>query len=76
MGMASPSIRRDTSLFGEGVRAAVAGVSGNAQLEFLGRYCWDFRAPTFRILDELIGRFWGLDFCFSLGAWGGGSLEG
>ena len=35
----------------------------------LGRYCWDFRAPTFRILDELTGRFWGLDFCFSLGAW-------
>ena len=37
--------------------------------KLLGRYSWDFRAPTFRILDELTGRFWGLDFCFSLGAW-------
>ena len=37
--------------------------------KFLGRYCWDLRAPTFRILDELIGRLWGLDFCFCLGAW-------
>ena len=44
--------------------------------KFLGRYCWNFRASTFRILDELIGRFWGLDFSFCLGAWGGGSLEG
>ena len=35
MGMASPSLRSDTSLFGEGLRAAVAGVSGSAQLEIL-----------------------------------------
>ena len=33
--MASPSFRSDTSLFGEGLRAGVAGVSGNAQLEIL-----------------------------------------
>ena len=33
--MASPSFRSDTSLFGEGLRAGVAGVSSNAQLEIL-----------------------------------------
>ncbi len=55
--MASPSLRSDTSLFGEGLWARIAWGSGNAQLEILGRYCWDFRAPTLRILDELIGRF-------------------
>ena len=74
--MASPSIRSYTSLFREGIRARIAWASGNARLESLGRYCWNFRVPTFRILDELIGCFWGLDFCFCLGAWGGGSLEG
>ena len=35
MGMASPSLRSDTSLFGEGVRARIAWGSGNAQLESL-----------------------------------------
>ena len=30
--------------------------------KFLGRYCWNFRASTFRILDELIGSFRGLIF--------------
>ena len=35
MGMASPSLRSDTSLFGEGVRTRIAWVSGNAQLEIL-----------------------------------------
>ena len=42
----------------------------------LGRYSSDFRDPTFGILDELTGASWGLVFRFSLGAWGGGSLEG
>jgi len=35
MGMASPSLRSDTSLFGEGVRARIAWGSDNAQLEIL-----------------------------------------
>ena len=35
MGMASPSLRSDTSLFGEGVRARIAWGSGNAQFEIL-----------------------------------------
>ena len=35
MGIASPSLRSDTSLFGEGVRARIAWGSGNAQLEIL-----------------------------------------
>ena len=33
IGMASPSLRSDTSLLGEGVRARIAWESGNAQLE-------------------------------------------
>ena len=49
--MASPSIRSDTSLFGEGIRARIAWASGNAQLEILrslllgfrGIYSWDSR---------------------------------
>ena len=55
--MASPSIRSDTSLFGEGLRARIAWGSANAQLEILRPLLWNFRAPTLRILDELIGRF-------------------
>ena len=35
MGMASPSIRRDTSLFEEGLRTRIAWASSNAQLEIL-----------------------------------------
>ena len=51
MGMASPSLRSDTSLFGEGVQARIAWGSGNAQLEisrslllgFHGSYSSDSR---------------------------------
>ena len=51
MGMASPSLRSDTSLFGEGVRPRIAWESGNAQLEtprslllgFQGSYFSDSR---------------------------------
>ena len=45
--MVSPSIRSDTSLFGEGVRAAVAGVSGNAQLEILRSLLLGFQSSYF-----------------------------
>lgn len=49
--MASPSIRSDTSLFGERLRARIAWASSNAQLEILrslllgfrGIYSWDSR---------------------------------
>ena len=49
--MSSPSIRSDTSLFGERLRARIAWRSGNAQLEILrslqlgfrGIYSWDSR---------------------------------
>ena len=47
MGMASPSLRSDTSLFGEGVRAAVAGGSGNAQLEILRSLLLGFEGSYF-----------------------------
>lgn len=51
MGMASPSLRSDTSLFGKGLRTRIAWVSGNAQLEiprslllvFQGSYSSDSR---------------------------------
>ena len=33
IGMASPSLRSDTSLFGEGIRARIAWESGTALLE-------------------------------------------
>ena len=45
--MASPSIRRDTSLFGEGLRAGVAGVSGSAQLEILRSLLLGFQGSYF-----------------------------
>ena len=41
--MASPSIRSDTSLFGEGVRARIAWGSGNTQLEILRSLQLGFR---------------------------------
>ena len=41
--MASPSIRSDTSLFGEGVRARIAWASSNAQLEILRSLLLGFR---------------------------------
>ena len=49
--MSSPSLRSDTSLFGERLRARIAWRSGNAQLEILrslqlgfrGIYSWDSR---------------------------------
>ena len=44
--------------------------------KLLGRYSWDFGAPTLRILGELIECFQELDFPFPLGAWGGASQEG
>ena len=45
--MASPSIRSDTSLFGEGLRAGVARVSGNAQLEILRSLLLRFQGSYF-----------------------------
>ena len=45
--MASPSIRRDTSLFGEGVRASIAWGSGNAQLEILRSLLLGFQGSYF-----------------------------
>ena len=47
MGMASPSIRSDTSLFGEGVRARIAWGSGNAQLEILRSLLLGFQGSYF-----------------------------
>ena len=58
---APPSSRGcDTSLFGEGVRARIAWVSGNAQLEILrplqlgfrGIYSWDSRRAILAFLGE------------------------
>ena len=43
MGMASPSIRRDTSLFEEGLRTRIAWASSNAQLEILRSLQLGFR---------------------------------
>jgi len=43
IGMASPSIRSDTSLFGEGLWARIAWGSGNAQLEILRSLQLGFR---------------------------------
>lgn len=58
--MASPSIKSDTSLFGEGVRARIAWASSNAQLEILrslllgfrGIYSWDSRRAILAFLGE------------------------
>ena len=47
MGMVSPSIRSDTSLFGEGVRARIAWESGNAQLETPRTLLLGFRGTYF-----------------------------
>ena len=41
--MASPSIRSDTSLFGERLWARISWVSGNAQLEILRSLQLGFR---------------------------------
>ena len=45
--MASPSLRSDTSLFGEGLRSGVAGVSGSAQLEILRSLLLEFQGSYF-----------------------------
>ena len=45
--MASPRLRSDTSLFGEGLRAGVAGVSSNAQLEILRSLLLGFQGSYF-----------------------------
>ena len=45
--MASPSLRSDTSLFGEEVRARVAGVSGSVQLEILRSLLLGFQGSYF-----------------------------
>ena len=45
--MASTSLRSDTSLFGEGLRAGVAGVSGNAQLKILRSLLLGFEGSYF-----------------------------
>ena len=47
MGMASPSLRSDTSLFGEEVRARIAWGSGNAQLEILRSLLLGFQGSYF-----------------------------
>lgn len=47
MGMASHSLRSDTSLFGEGVRARIAWGSGNAQLEILRSLLLGFQGSYF-----------------------------
>ncbi len=45
--MASPSLRSDTLLFGEGLWAKIAGVSGNAQLEILRSLLLGFQGSYF-----------------------------
>ena len=45
--MASPRLRSDTSPFGEGLRAGVAGVSSNAQLEILRSLLLGFQGSYF-----------------------------
>ena len=45
--MASPSLKSDTSLFGEGLRAGVAWGSGNAQLKILRSLLLGFEASYF-----------------------------
>ena len=45
--MASPSLRSDTSLFGEGVRARIAWESGNSQLEVLRSLLLGFQGSYF-----------------------------
>ena len=47
MGMASPSLRSDTSLFGEGIRARIAWGSGNAQLKILRSLLLEFQGFYF-----------------------------
>ena len=47
IGMASPSLRSDTSLFGEGVRARIAWASSNAQLEILRSLLLGFQGSYF-----------------------------
>lgn len=45
--MASPSLRSDTSLFGEGVRARIAWGSGNSQLKILRSLLLEFQGFYF-----------------------------
>ena len=47
IGMASPSLRSDTSLFGEGIRARIAWGSGNAQLKILRSLLLGFQGSYF-----------------------------
>ena len=47
IGMASPSLRSDTSLFGEGIRARIAWGSDNAQLEILRSLLLGFQGSYF-----------------------------
>ena len=47
IGMASPSLRNDTLLFGEGVRARIAWGSGNAQPEILRSLLLGFQGSYF-----------------------------
>ena len=78
--MASPSLRSDTLLFGEGLRTRIAWGSGNAQLEILrslllgfhGGFSLDSQQAN---LAYLGGRFSLLQEGEKEGAWGRGKRD-